>query len=267
METTITNNEFKFEELSISDKLVSLFTEPSKLFSNMSKFGVKTSDWIIPVIVMTLLAMTVQIVIMQNPALKQQVINEQMERFELQLNQMVESGQFTQAQADEQLEIIYDKIGTQMDSALPISLFAIGAASFIFFFIISGIYILTMKYLPKSNGSYKEGLSAYGLPHYIMALQLIVTIILIIVNNDVKAGPDAAKILGYDTKEFTGYILSYIDPLKIWFYVVVGVAFAKLFKSKNSAKYIITSLSIWVIFGLSFFGLAQIFPLFQLMIR
>ena len=93
METTITNNELKFEELSISDKLVSLFTEPSKLFSNISKFGVKTSDWIIPVIVMTLLAMTVQIVIMQNPALKQQVINEQMERFELQLNQMVESGQ------------------------------------------------------------------------------------------------------------------------------------------------------------------------------
>ena len=144
METTITNNEFNFEQLSISDKLVSLFTEPSKLFSNISKFGVKTSDWIIPIIVMTLLAMTVQIVIMQNPALKQQIVNEQMERFELQLNQMVESGKLSQSQADEQLEIIYDKIGTQMDSALPISLFGIGVVSFIFFFIISGFYILSV---------------------------------------------------------------------------------------------------------------------------
>ena len=45
----LTNEEY---ELSISDKLVSLFTEPSKLFADLSHQKPKTTDWLIPLFVL-----------------------------------------------------------------------------------------------------------------------------------------------------------------------------------------------------------------------
>ena len=45
-------------ELSASDKFVSLFTEPSKLFADLSHQRPKTTDWLIPLIVLMVLAYT-----------------------------------------------------------------------------------------------------------------------------------------------------------------------------------------------------------------
>ena len=138
---------------------------------------------------------------------------------------------------------------------------------FFFFFATTGIYVLVIKFGLKGNGTYKDGLTAYGLPGYIMVLQLFITIILMLLMTDTKIGTDAAKILGYDVKQLPGYLLSYIDPIKIWFYVVVGIAFAKMFKSENTGIYIATMLGIWFLFGIGFFALAQVVQFLQFMIR
>ena len=214
-------------ELSASDKFVSLFTEPSKLFADLSHQRPKTTDWLIPLIVLMVLAMSVQVLILNSPVLKHQAVQEQLERVEVYFDDAVSKGQMSQQQADQQLEAAADRMDQQMKAGLLIGVVTIIIFSFLFFFVISGVFILIVKFGLKGEGAYNAGLTAYGLPGYIMALQLVITIILMLVMGDIKIGTDATKLLGLNIKDFSGYLLSYIDPIKIWFYIVVGVAFAK----------------------------------------
>lgn len=267
MNDQITNEINEEVELSISDKIVGLFVEPSKLFSDLSKRKLATLDWAIPLVLLILLAISVQFLIMNNPALKQQLVDEQMAVVQKMLDDAVAEGAITQEQADQRYNGAAEQMEQQMGAGLIVSIVSIIIVSLIFFFATTGIYFLVVKFGLKGNGSYKDGLTAYGLPGYIMVLQLIVTIILMLLMTDTKIGTDAAKILGYDVKELPGYLLSYIDPIKIWFYIVIGIAFAKMFKSEKTGLYISTTLGIWFIFGISFFALAQVVPFLQFMIR
>jgi hypothetical protein len=254
-------------ELSASDKFVSLFTEPSKLFTDLSHQKPKTTDWLIPLIALMLLAMGVQILVLTNPTLKHQAVQEQLGRVEAFFDDAIEKGQMTQEQADQQLEASAERMDRQMKAGLLIGVVTIIILAFLFFFVVSGVFILIVKFGLKGEGTYKAGLTAYGLPGFIMALQLIITMILMLTMSDIKMGTDAAKILGYDVQELNGYLLSYVDPIKIWFYVVVAIAFAKMFKSENIGLYISTILGVWFFFGIAFYGLAQVVPFLKFMIQ
>ena len=128
-------------EVSLTDKIVGVFTEPGTLFSNIKLAGAKTTDWLVPIILIMLLSFAVQLVVLQNPVLKQQAIDEQMERTEEFLQGYVESGQMTQEQADQQMDAAYDRIEEQMSAGLIISLVAIVVLGFLFFFIIIYNYL------------------------------------------------------------------------------------------------------------------------------
>ncbi|MBP9119397.1 MAG: hypothetical protein KBF59_00890, partial [Ignavibacterium sp.] len=76
-----------------------------------------------------------------------------------------------------------------------------------------------------------------------------------------------ASLMGMDLKTLPGFLLSRLDVFSIWFYIVVGIAFAKMFKSDNVKKYIFTSIGVWLVFMFIIFGLAQVSPVFGNMIR
>ena len=40
------------EELSHSDKMIGVFTEPGKTFDNASKFPPRTKDWVLPLVIL-----------------------------------------------------------------------------------------------------------------------------------------------------------------------------------------------------------------------
>ena len=267
MENLTTYYEQEQTGISVSDKLVGVFTEPGSLFTKLSFTKPKVTDWAVPLVLLMILAMTVQFAILQNPVLKQQAVAEQLEKVEAFLAGYVEDGKLSQAQADQQLDAAADRMEQQMDAGLIIGIVSIVVISLIFFFAVSGVYIFIAKFVLKGEGTYKAGLTAYGLAGYILALQLITTIILIMAAGDIHYGTDAAKLISADPQEFAGYLLGYLDPFKIWFYVVVGIAFAKMFKSDSTIKYIATTLGVWLIFGLAFYGLAQVVPFLKLMIR
>ena len=54
------------QELSHTDKLVGVFTEPAAMFSKAAKFPAKTADWIIPVLVVIVISILSQLVMMSN---------------------------------------------------------------------------------------------------------------------------------------------------------------------------------------------------------
>ena len=247
-------------EMSHTDKLVGVFSEPSSTFSKMSKFPPKTSDWVIPILIVIVIAILSQVLMMNNPTIKNAVTEKQIAAVEKQFNDAVAKGQMTQTQADQQIETIRDRM-EQGGAAQMIGVFVgIPIATFLFFFIVSGVYLILAKFVLKGEGTYKEAMVAYGLTHYITAIQMIIMVIAALAMNKLFTGTSVADFTGTEKNTIAGFILGKLDVFSIWFYVVFGIALAKMFKSINSQKYIIGVVVVWLVFGLLFYAIANAVP-------
>lgn len=257
--SSVENDHEEFE-LSHTDKLVGVFSEPTATFEKTAKFPPKTSDWIIPILVVIVIAILSQVVMMNNPAIKASVIEKQMEKVEKQFKEAVDKGQMTQTQADEQIEKVRDRMDEGGITQIILTSIGIPIVVFIMFFIVAGVYLLLAKAGLKGDGTYKEAMVSYGLPHYISAIQLIVMVIAALATSRSFSGTGVADFLGSDKTTIAGFLLGKLDLFSIWFYVVFGIGLAKMFKSNDTKKYIIAVIAVWFGFGLLFFALAKAFP-------
>ena len=247
-------------EISHTDKLVGVFSEPGTTFGKMSKFPPKTSDWLIPILIVIVIAILSQVLMMNNPSIKASIVEKQIAAIEKSFNDAVAKGQMTQAQADQQLETIRERM-EQGGAMQMIGVFVgIPIATFLFFFIASGVFLILAKFVLKGEGTYKEAMAAYGLPHYILAIQMIIMVIAALAMNKFLTGVSVADFMGTEKNTIAGFLLGKLDVFSIWFYVVFGIGLAKMFKSNNSQKYIIGVVSVWLGFGLIFFALAKAVP-------
>ncbi len=247
-------------ELNHSDKLVGVFTEPATTFEKMSRVGVRTSDWLIPIFVVIIVSIITNYVMMTNPTIKYSIMQKQMEAVEERLDEMVESGQMTEAQKEQQLQQTRDFMENQGSMQLVFSTIGILIFTFVMFFIISGVFFAFAKFVLKGEGSYKEAMGAYGLPHYITVIQVIAMLILAFVLDRFIQGTSVAAVLDSDKTTFIGWVLSKLDVFSIWFYAVIAVGFAKMFKSKNYGKYFGMVFGLWLGFGFIFWLLQDVLP-------
>jgi hypothetical protein len=256
----------EMEELSHTDKIVGVISEPSNLFSKLAFIKTKVTDWLLPLLAMIVVAIIATFIYMSNPEIKLEMQQQQEKAMREQFDKMVESGQMTQEQVDEQM----DRTSEMMNNPLFIYLFpSIGIIimSLIWFFVFTTIGFLIAKFALKGDGGFTQAMSALGLPLYISVLQSIILIIVGMVMGKMLTGLSPASLTGMDIKTLPGFLLSRLDVFSIWFYAVVGIAFAKMFKSENTMKYVIASLGIWLVFMFIIFGLGQVSPIFQNMIR
>ncbi len=248
-------------EISHTDKLVGLFSEPGNTFSKMSKFPPKTADWIIPLVIIMVVALLSNIVMMSNPTIRLSIMEKNMKQVEKQFSDMVASGQMTQAQADQQLDNMRERFDQGVTPAtVAISAVSIIVITFIVFFVVSGVFLLFTKFALKGTGTYKEAMVAYGLPHYIIVLQVIVMVILAFIMNKYMTGTSIAAFTGADTATIGGFLLSKADIFSIWFYATVAIGYAKMFKSNNAGKYFAMIFGLWIGFSLLLFFLAKALP-------
>ncbi len=251
-------------ELSHTDKLVGVFTEPAKTYSKMSEFPPKTADWIIPLIVAIIFAILSNIIMMSNPAIKSQIVEKQMAAIEKQLDEAVQKGQLTETQKEQQLETMRDGMakGGGMIAMIG-TIIGIPFAFFIMFFIVTGVFYLIIKFALKGDGTYKAAMSSYGLAYYILVIQIIVMVILAFSMNRLFTGVSVAEIINIDKSTFGGFLLSKADIFSIWFYAVIGIGFAKMFKSQTTGKYVGMVFAVWLGFSILFYFIAQAVPFFK----
>jgi hypothetical protein len=247
-------------EMSHTDKLVGVFSEPGNTFEKISKFPLKTSDWIIPVLVTIVVVILSQIVFMSNPTLKAALKEKQMVAIEKQMNDAVKNGQRTQAQADEQTDKIRENMGQMGAIQIVSTVVGIPVVTFIFFFLASGVFFMLAKFGLKGDGVYKGAMIAYGLPFYISVIQSIVMVIVAIAMGKILTGLSVAELIGMEKSTVVGFFLSKLDVFSIWFYVVLGIALSKMFKSADTMKYIVVVVGIWIGFSFLFWGLGKAVP-------
>lgn len=246
--------------LNHTDKLVGVFSEPGNTFKRMSNVGVKTTDWLIPILVVIIVSIISNYVMMSNPTIKYSIMEKQMQAIEENLDEMVESGQMTEAQKEQQLQQTRDFMENQGNTQLIFSTIGILIFTFVMFFIVSGVFFAVTKFGLKGDGEYKFAMAAYGLPHYIIVIQVIVMVILAFVLDRFIQGTSVAAVLESDKSTFVGWIFGKLDIFSIWFYAVVAVGFAKMFKAESYGKYFGMVFGLWLGVGFLFWLLADALP-------
>jgi Yip1 domain len=242
------------EELSHSDKMIGVFTEPGKTFTEIAKFPPRNKDWVIPILILFLLVGLIQRISMMNEEVYFEIKQQQSEPIE----QQVEEGSITREQADQQLEAIDTFMLGPISWVTTIAGSLIGG--FIIFFIIVTFYFLFIKFLLKGDGNYSSALVANGLTAYITIVLVIVAGILTLLFGTLVKDTSLATLLGSDRSTITGWIFAKIDPISIWAYIVLSIGYAKMFKSESTGKYYALVFGIWIIVGLILFFVAQSVP-------
>jgi hypothetical protein len=251
-------------ELTHSDKMIGILTEPSETFSITSKFPPRTKDWVIPIFLLLLISSIVQIILSNNEEIAFQTKMKQMEKIETQFDEAVESGAMTREQADEQL----DRIAEQMDQGRgavgmiiqTVSIFVVG---FIIFFLFTAIYFLFSKTVFKGEGLYSSALVANGLVSYIAIIQVVLAAVLSILFGRLIPYIDLTALMDVERATITGFIFGKIDVFVIWMNVVLGIGLAKMFRSGSTTKYILMVFGVWITISLIFYLLAQAIPFLQ----
>ncbi len=247
------------DELTHSDKMTGVFTEPGATFKQTALFPPRTSDWLLPLLLVIVVSIISNIVLMSNSETSFLIKDKQMEQIkkqEVELQKKVKNGEITAEQADQQSNAM--RQGIEMMSGpfgMVISSVGIIVARFVFFFIFVLIFFLLAKYAFKGDGTFTSAMTAYGLPHYILAVQALVATLLAILLGKLFMDTSVASVIGADRKSITGLLLSYIDPISIWFYAVLSIALAKMFKAESNTKYYILSFGVWIITGLILFAI------------
>ncbi len=259
MNEQLSANDENIEELSHTDKMVGVFTEPNKTFSAMSKFAIKNSDWLIPIVVLIIVSVAANLAMMSNPVIKATIMEKSIKQIEKNLKEAVESGRLSEEQADEQLEKIRDNMERTMGSPI-LSFVGPFLYTFITFFIISGVFFLFAKFALGGEGTYSTSMVAYGLPHYIMIVQTIILVILALSMDKPFRDLSLTTLLDYDRTTIVGFLLGRLDVFAIWFYSVVSIAYARLFKSESTGKYFAMIFGLWIGFGFLMFLGAKFIP-------
>lgn len=257
-EQTNVDEEF---ELSHSDKLVGVFTEPVKTFEQTAKFPAKTTDWLLPVILLIVVSVLAQIVMMSNPAIKFSIQQKQMTSLEKRFDKMVKQGVLTKEQAKTKLDSAREFIEKGSGATMVLRIIGTIIAIFIFFFIIAGVFHLFAKFVLKGEGGYSSTMTAYGLSFYISIVQVIVMVIVAMIMNKFLADLSLASLIGADKSNFGGFLLGKVDIFSIWFYAVFSIGLAKMHKAKSMGKYFVMVYGLWIGFSIIIFFVAKAVPL------
>jgi hypothetical protein len=247
-------------ELSHSDKMIGVFSEPAKMFAHTSKFPPRNKDWVIPVLIFFIVVALIRIIAMTNKEVYFEAKKQGIDRIE----KMVESGTLTREQGDEaidgidqQMEFMQGPIGWVITIATTLIF------GFIIFFIIVGIYYLFIKYLLKGEGTFASALVTNGLTAYISILQIVIAGILTMLLGKMIMDTSLASLMGSDKTTLIGWLLAKVDPISIWAYIVIAIGLAKMFKSESTGKYYALVFGLWLIGMFILFQLAQAFPFLQ----
>lgn len=242
-----------------SDNIVGLFLEPAKTFDKMSYFPAKTIDWLVPTLLIIVVAIFANFVMFSNAQIKYSMIEKQMEKISKNFNEMVEKGQMPAEVADEQLEKIRENMDKNIGGFSPMQIIGTFIVIFLKLFIVAGIFFMFFKLFYKGAGNYQSALVALGLPTYVTVIQVIVMVLAALLMKKMFSGLSIADFLDIDKGTYKGYILSYLDPFAIWFYALVSIGFGKLFKINMSKSYL-TIFGLWIGFTMLLFILAQYIP-------
>jgi hypothetical protein len=241
------------EPLSVTDKFVGIFTEPSATYQNIRDAGTRNSDWLVPLFVFIVILIAGTLIRFSNPEFMERIKQQQIDA----MQQRVESGSMTQEQADQAIDQM-DKFAGLQKILAPVGA-AVGV--FVVFFLIVLIYWLLTKFAFKANVTYALMLAVVGLSMYIGVIDQLVSVLLMYVTGNPLATFSPTIFMASDAesvKHASYRLLTNFNPISLWSYAVVSIGVHKVTGlSKGKAYGVVFGL--WIVWVLvSSFALSAI---------
>ncbi|MBI3578339.1 MAG: YIP1 family protein [Ignavibacteriales bacterium] len=224
----------------LSDLLLNVFSSPGDAFEGLKPSPARASVWIIPMIIIILIASGFSYVMFTNPTLKDQFMQAQ----EQALQKSVDSGKMTQAQADQSRQ------GMEKMGGMFIAFGIIGSVVFVsvMFFGAALVLWLAGKIAMGSTAGYGKYLEIYGLSGWIGILGGIITLLMVIAMGSLYASPSAALAVlsNYNPTDNTHKILSALNIFSIWQAAVIGIGMGKI-AGKSTGLGMGIAFGLWVV--------------------
>jgi hypothetical protein len=220
------------EPLSLTDKFVGIFTEPTATYQNIREAGPQTSDWLVPVLAFIVILAAGTVLRFANPEFIQQVKQQQIET----LQKQVEKGAIKQEQMDEGLEQM-EKFGGIQKIIAPVGA-AIGF--FVVFFLIVLIYWLLARFAFKGRIEYTGMMAIIGLSLYIGIIDQLLSILLMYVTGKPITSLSPALFMGSDLhlmQQASYRFLTNLNPISVWSYVVVSIGIHQVAQITKAKAY------------------------------
>ena len=223
------------------EKVANIFAAPGELFENVRLTGPTASNWIIPLILMIIVAVAMSQLVISNPSLRDQMgalIKKSME-------ESVQSGRMTQEQADQAYEQFASPSSTM---AMIFRLIAIVAGIPIVLFVVALAYWLLGKWGMKATAPYMKVVELVGLTFFIGALESVVSTIMMFLMDSLYASPSLALAVfkDFDIQNKLHLALAKVNVFTIWSLAVTSVGLSKLFQ-RDFAKVAVLVFALWIV--------------------
>jgi hypothetical protein len=209
--------------MSVSEKMAGIFASPGEVYEDVRSTPRTNNNWVIPTIVLIVVAILCTLLVMNNPSLQHQLGAAQREA----IDKLVQEGRITQEQADRQAEM--------MSGGSPLMLIGIVVSTpiitFAILFLFAVVYWLVGKFAMKSSAPYMKVVEVVGLTFYIGAIGRLVTTAMMFVMDSLHASPSLALLVtDFSMQNKMHQALSAVNIFTIWSLVVTAIGLARLFQ-------------------------------------
>lgn len=212
-------------EMSFSDKFVGILTSPGEVYQTIIGTEPKTSNWMMPVGLATLIGIIFTFVVFSQPPIQDEMLEGQYKA----MQKRVAEGKMTQEAMDQAVERNPAKPGS------PIFLIfgTIGVVVVIAFslFAYSGVYFLAGKLLFKTSAPYKKVLEAYGLSYYVAVVVTLLSMVIVVAMGSLYASLSPTLFISdFDPTNKEHKLMAALNLFEFWNMFVVAVGLSKIWK-------------------------------------
>lgn len=209
--------------MSLAARLLNIFAVPGEVFLDIRSAPHAVSNWLVPIILSSIVGVFSAVVIFSQPSIQQQIREQQSKAIELQ----VKAGKMTQAQADQSLAVMDKFMGPAMLKIFG----AVGAvvSSFVRVFWWAFILWLMGQLILKIRFPYLKAVETAGLVMMISVLGMIISLLLIVNMGKVFASPSLAlAVENFDIQSKSHVALGAANVFSFWFVGLMALGLAKL---------------------------------------
>jgi hypothetical protein len=228
-------------DISLWSRLFNVLAAPAEVFDQVKASRPCTANWLVPAILFVLVGWVGTVLVLTQPAIKEQLLDLQTKGFQKQ----VEKGKMTQQQADaarpqvEKFATIATLVGGIVGSAVAAFASPFWGALL--------IWLLGAKAL-KGSFSYMKAVEVAGLAQMVDVLGGIVKTLLILVMANLFAGANALLFLKDIAPETTLFsVLAALDLFAFWLIVVRAIGMSRL-SGAGLGVCLVWMLSMWAVF-------------------
>lgn len=223
------------------EKVTNIFASPGELFENVRLTGPTASNWLLPLILLIIVALAMSQLVLSNPSLRDQmgsIIKKSME-------ESVQSGRMTQEQADQAYEQFASPTSTM---AMIIRFVATILGIPIVLFVVALAYWLLGKWGMRATAPYMKVVEVVGLTFFIGILESIVNTIMIFLMDSIFASPSLALIVlqNFDIQNKLHMALGKVNIFTIWSLAVTSIGLSKLFQ-RDFPKVAVLVFALWIV--------------------